>query len=79
MSRMTRCARVDARATARGRTCACERARALPKTLNTSEREAYKDLDEELYGLVLTCLEIVQSTEKASDKQKADAETSTRK
>ena len=45
---------------------------ALP-WLSAEEKNECAQLDEELYGLVLACLEIVQSTDKVTEKQKADA------
>ena len=42
--------------------------------LSAEERRKCEELDEELYGLVLACcLEIVQTTDKTTDKQRSDA------
>ena len=41
--------------------------------LSAEERSECEKFDEELYGLVLACLEIVQTTDKTTDKQRSDA------
>ena len=41
--------------------------------LPIDQKAAYVKIDEDLYGLILTCLETTVGHDKASDKQKADA------